>query len=297
MLPDLESLRCFEAAAETRHFRRAAAAVALSPTAFSDRIRRLEAQLDAPLFERTTRHVALTAAGLRLRPHAQRALEAARQAVVAVRDASGRPPFELTIGTRFELGLSWLVPALEPLRTARPERTLHLRFGDSPDLLRLLPTGAIDAVVSSVRFSSGSLTFAPLHDEDYALVGAPGLLARWPLRGPYDAPTHTVIDAHADLPLFRYCLEAATDGGLWSFQRTELLGTIAAIRLRVLQGAGIAVLPRYFVRADIAAGHLAEPLPELPLGRDRFRLIWATGHPLQAELGELADALRGIAVQ
>lgn len=292
MLPDLESLRCFEAAARHGHFRRASAVVGLSPTAFSERIRRLEGQLNAQLFERTTRQVALTAAGLRLLPQAQRTLEAARQCAVAVGELAAMPAFELTIGTRFELGLSWLVPALEPLRAARPERTLHLRFGDSPELMRLLHGGGLDALVSSVRFSTGSLTFAPLHEEDYALVAQPEMLAAQPLRGPEDAPQHTLLDAGADLPLFRYCVDAGSEGAWWAFARTELLGTIAAIRIRVLQGAGVAVLPRYFVRQDLHSGALVEPIPELALGRDQFRLIWAAGHPLQGELVALAEALR-----
>lgn len=52
---DLESLRCFAAAAATLNFRAAARRVALSPGAFSDRLRRLEEELGVPLFVRTTR--------------------------------------------------------------------------------------------------------------------------------------------------------------------------------------------------------------------------------------------------
>ena len=62
-LPDLDSLRCFEAAAVALNFRRAARAVALPPAAFSDRIRQLEDQVGEPLFKRSTRQVALTVAG------------------------------------------------------------------------------------------------------------------------------------------------------------------------------------------------------------------------------------------
>lgn len=292
-LPDLESLRCFEAAARLLHFRQAAAAVALSPTAFSERIRLLEERLHTPLFERTTRSVALTPAGMRLLPHARRLLDDARRcAEIVASDA--RPPFELTVGTRFELGLSWLVPALEPLRACRPERTLHLRFGDSPELLAAVRQGQADCAVSSVRFSSGGLQFAPLHEEGYVFVGATDLLAHTPLSGPQDAPHHALLDAHPDLPLFRYLLDALPGGEPWAFARSELLGTIAAIRHRTLQGAGVAVLPRYFVAPDLAAGTLTTLLPEVALASDQFRLIWRRGHPLQGELLGLAAELRAI---
>ena len=48
---------------EQHGFRQAAKMVALSPTAFSDRIRRLEEGLGKELFSRTTRKVALSGAG------------------------------------------------------------------------------------------------------------------------------------------------------------------------------------------------------------------------------------------
>ena len=112
MLPDLESLKCFVAAADLLNFRAAARQVGLSPAALSQRIRSLEDQLETPLFKRTTRTVHLTEAGLALLPTAQKALEAAAEVWLAVGQQSGRIPVDITIGTRHELGLSWVVPML-----------------------------------------------------------------------------------------------------------------------------------------------------------------------------------------
>lgn len=292
MLPDLESLRCFETVARHRSFRRAAAEVALSPAAFGERIRLLEDRLGVRLIERTTRQVALTPAGVRLLPQARKTLAEARACVQAAVDPGQRAPWSLTVGTRFELGLSWLVPALEPLRGQRPDRTVHLRFGDSPELLRAVVDGSIDAAVTSARFTSAHLRFAPLHDEAYVLVASAELLAVRPLRTPGDVGGHTLLDASPDLPLFRYCFDALAKGTWWQFDRHEYLGTIAAIRFRVLQGAGIAVLPRYFVGEDLQLGRLVEVMPGLDLPRDVFRLIWREGHPLQDDLLQLAEDLR-----
>src|SRR5947207_2476033 len=155
-LPDLDSLRCFEAAAVALNFRQAAATVGLSPTAFSDRIRRLEEQLGQTLFVRTTRRVVLTTAGQNLRPAVQRVLEDARR---CLSPDGGDLPFELTVGTRFELGLSWLTPALAPLRRACPGRTIHLYFSESEDLLARIQRGSIDCAVSSVRLASGGVKY------------------------------------------------------------------------------------------------------------------------------------------
>src|SRR5262245_17877870 len=112
---DLDSFRCFEAAAATLSFRAAAARVHLSPAAFSDRIRRLEEDLGVTVLRRTTRQVALTEEGQRLLPLVREALRNADRVREAARE-KGRPaPFELVIGTRYELGISWLCPALGPL--------------------------------------------------------------------------------------------------------------------------------------------------------------------------------------
>ena len=289
MTLDLESLRCFDAAATHLSFRIGARAVALSPAAFGDRIKRLEDQLAAPLFVRTTRRVALTPAGHRLRAQARRVLEEAERCREVVHAAAAPIPYELTIGTRFELGLSWLTPGLGALRAARPERTLHLVFGDSADLLTRARNATLDAVVTSARLTAGGFVHEILHDEAYAFVGSARLLARQPLTRPAHAAHHTLLDLAPELPLFRYLAEPARAS--WSFARVEYLGTIGAIRLRVRAGAGVAVLPRYFIDGELRRRRLTRVLPRVPLQRDAFRLVWRAGHPREPDLRVLAHEL------
>jgi LysR family transcriptional regulator, glycine cleavage system transcriptional activator len=271
------------------NFRQAAATVGLSPTAFSDRIRRLEDQLGQALFVRTTRRVALTTAGEKLRPAVQRVLEDARRCLSPDEEDL---PFELTLGTRFELGLSWLTPALAPLRRARPGRTIHLYFSDSEDLLTRIQRGSVDCAVSSVRLASGLVKYELLHREDYCLVGAPALLEARPLRRASDARAHVLLDTQTDLPLFRYLLDARPPGESWSFRAIEHLGAIAAVRQRALEGAGVAVLPTYFITGDLAAGTLRPLMPHARLQHDHFRLLWRAGHQRETEIRQLADELR-----
>jgi DNA-binding transcriptional LysR family regulator len=291
MLPDLESLRCFDAAASHLSFRIAAQSVALSPAAFGDRIKRLEAQLDATLFARTTRRVALTPAGLRLLPQARRVLDEAARCTRVVHEQDLVLPFALTVGTRFELGLSWLTPALPELQARMPARTVHLVFGDSPELFARVRNGVLDCAVTSARFTSGELSYAKLHDEDYVFVAAAKSVRRHALARAEHAQRHTLIDVAPDLPLFRYFLDAQRARDVWSFSKVEYLGTIGAIRMRVLQGAGVAVLPRYFVAADLRLRRLVRLMPAVELQRDAFRLVWRTGDPREASLRELAADL------
>ncbi|MDT9698626.1 LysR family transcriptional regulator [Streptomyces sp. P17] len=80
-MPDPRLLRAFLAVAEELHFTRAAARLYVAQQALSRDVRRLERELGAELFVRTTRQVTLTADGERLVPYARRVL-AAQEALV-----------------------------------------------------------------------------------------------------------------------------------------------------------------------------------------------------------------------
>ncbi|MFF6981023.1 LysR family transcriptional regulator [Streptomyces sp. NPDC008343] len=73
---DPRLLRAFLAVADELHFTRAAARLYVAQQALSRDVRRLERELGAELFVRTTRYVTLTADGERLVPYARRALQA-----------------------------------------------------------------------------------------------------------------------------------------------------------------------------------------------------------------------------
>lgn len=292
-IPDLDSLRCFVAAADGETFRAAASVVALSPAAFSERILRLEDLLGERLFDRNGRRVDLTPAGSRLLPEARKALDQARRCWEAVADGARRLPFDLVLGTRYELGLSWLSPALPDLERARPDRRLHLYFGQHGDLLNRLRQGELSAVVTSGRLVEAGLDYAPLHPEDYVFVGPVGPDAP-PFAGPADAARLTLVDAAPSLPLFRYLLVGGGPAVDWPWAAMRFLGTIAAIRAAVYAGQGVAVLPRYFVQPDLDVGRLQRLLPDAPLQADAFRLVWRAGDPREAELRDLAEALRAL---
>jgi DNA-binding transcriptional LysR family regulator len=290
MLPDLESLRCFQAAAIRLNFRAAARAVALSPAAFSDRIQRLEAQLGALLFIRTTRRVRLSPDGERLLPQAQKVLAEAERCAELV--GTGEPtPFELYLGTRWELGMSWVLPGIQEIERGRPEQKLHLAFGNGPPLLERLQRGQIDAVIGSMRITGGKLDYVPLHEEAYSFVASPKTLKKHPIKRPEDAQAHTLIDTSDSLVLYRYWLDRAPSQNSWLFGHLRFLGTIGAIRQWILEEDGVAVLPTYFIQEDLDAGRLVLVMPKVKPAKDWFRLIWLQGHPREAELREIGAQL------
>jgi DNA-binding transcriptional LysR family regulator len=244
--------------------------------------------LEAQLFARTTRKVVLTEAGARLLPLAREVLSAAER-LRSAGSLPGRPsPYELLVGTRYELGLSWLCPLLGRLARAHPERTIHLSNGDSPDLLWRLERGDLDAIVGSMRLTSPRLAYASLHAEEYTFVARTRCLRRRD-----DARRLTLLDVTPDLPLFRYVVDALAEAEPWPFARIEYLGGIGNIRRRLLEGGErVALLPSYFVRSDVRAGRLVRLLPQVTPRSDSFRLVWRADHPRRGELLLLAEELR-----
>ncbi|MFT7518670.1 MAG: LysR family glycine cleavage system transcriptional activator [Kiritimatiellia bacterium] len=287
---DLLDLRCFLAATDASTFRAAAKRVHLSPGAFSDRIRRLEEDLGTTLFHRTSRSIRLAEAGHRLRPHARALLANADKCRTVVSDNDSPLPYEMTLGTRYELGISWICPALPHLLQAHPERTLHLYMADAPDLLGRVESGAIDAVIFSTRLTSPRLRYVTLHTESYVFVGAPGTV----MNSLDDCAKHTLIDVAADLPLFRYLVDAMPGGRPWAFHRHWYLGGIGGMRALIVQGQGVGVLPMYFVKDDIDNGRLVRLLPDQVLLGDNFRLVWRQNHPFEYRLQGLAEELQAI---
>ena len=107
---DLRQLRYFVAVAEDLHFSRAAERLRVDQATLSRHVRRLEEKLGTRLFERTTRHVALTDAGEALLEKARETLAAADSAVAAAHQAAKGHTSVLRVGM--------MVQVAEPLRSA-----------------------------------------------------------------------------------------------------------------------------------------------------------------------------------
>ncbi|MCA9522892.1 MAG: LysR family transcriptional regulator [Myxococcales bacterium] len=291
MLPSIDSLNCFLEAARHLNFRAAAKVVSLTPAAFGQRIKQLEEQLGCKLFHRTTREVVLTREGLALVPYAQQVLQSVQMCLRAGDGSAGPVPMELVIGTRHELGMSWLLPMLDDLEASHPGLTLQLYFGSGPDLMVRVRSLEIDCAISSSVITDAKLDFARLHKEDYAFVGTPELLDERPLNTPSDAKRHTLIDAHPRLPLFMYYRGAPGAYPDLSFREVRRLGTISAIREWVLASRGVAVLPLYLVAPDLEAGRLRRVFAETSLTFDHFRLIFRADDPRKSVYGSLAQQM------
>ncbi|MBL8604934.1 MAG: LysR family transcriptional regulator [Myxococcales bacterium] len=292
--PSVDNLRCFLAAATSLNFRTAAKTVHLSPAAFGQRIAQLEAQLEAPLFARSTRSISLTPAGVALVPQARAAVAASEACLRVVKGELEALPMELVVGTRHELGMSWIVPALDTLKARFTRQKLNLYFGSGEDLLVRLRTREIDLAVTSTRLADPRLDAVVLHPERYVFVAARSLLAREPFSRRAHAARHTLIDAAPDLPLYRYWRDAPGSAEALTFADHWYLGTIEAIAWAVREGRGVAVLPEYLVARSLARKQLVELLPSVRANEDHFRLVFRADDARRALFEAIADTLRAL---
>jgi LysR family glycine cleavage system transcriptional activator len=292
MLPNLDSIACFVAAAKTLNFRAGAKAVALTPAAFGKRIAQLEDLLGTQLFERTTRRISLTPAGTAMLPKALRLLEAAQACIDAGRVQSGPSPVTITVGTRHELGISWVLPMIDALAKVLPHLTVDLYFGSGPDLEERVKAFDIDCAVTSRVFVDPVFDVLRLTREEYAFVGAASMLTQSPLLSMEDAQKHTLVDVQPEKPLFRYFRDAVDSPEPLRFLRTRIMGTTAAVRHCIIKGNGVGVLPLYLIAPDLAAGRLQRIFPSIQLNSDYFRLMYRQDDPRANLYNQLAAFMR-----
>jgi DNA-binding transcriptional LysR family regulator len=141
---DLRQLEFVVALADEQQFTRAASVCGVSQSGLSAAIRSLEDELGTRLFQRTTRRVEATDAGLALLPHARATLAqaaAARDAVVrTTHTLSGR----LRVGAEQCLGVVDVPKLLERFRRRYPLVDIHFTQAGSHDLVGQVRAGELD---------------------------------------------------------------------------------------------------------------------------------------------------------
>ena len=174
---ELRHLEHFVAVAEERNFTRAARRLHLVQSALSVSVRSLERELDTQLFERTTREVRLTDAGLVLLPAARRTLEAAASAQAAVLGAGAGLRGTLRLGMMQGTGLVDVGSMIARFHRERPLVDIRPRTapGGSAAMISDVRRGALDAAFVAVSGpDQPGLTATTLATEPVLLGCLPG---------------------------------------------------------------------------------------------------------------------------
>lgn len=146
---DLSQLTLFIALAETLHFNRAANACHVSPSTLSRCIRQLEEQVNAPLFERDNRSVALTPQGIRFLAFARETIEHWSSLQSDLQSDSGKLQGSLSLYCSVTASYSFLYDILTDFRQRHPLIEIKLHTGDPALAIERVAAGTEDIAIAA----------------------------------------------------------------------------------------------------------------------------------------------------
>ncbi|WP_445158573.1 HTH-type transcriptional activator IlvY [Halomonas sp. E14] len=176
---DMRPLKQFLALADTLHFGRASELCHVSPSTLSRTIRQLEESLDAPLFVRDNRHVALTRQGKVFQEYAREALGQWELLRHALSRQDGELAGEISIYCSVTASYSFLYDLLSDFRLHHPRIELKLHTGDPAEAMNRVLAGDEDmAITPRPRSAPGGLAFKSLTRSPLVFI-APEEQAPW----------------------------------------------------------------------------------------------------------------------
>lgn len=169
---DIRHLRYFVAVAEALSFAKAARDLHMSQPPLSKRIAEMEEALGARLFDRSSKKVALTAAGQALFPQAREAVNTFDSAVRVARALSPAQARPLRIAMTTETSRSVLLDVVSRLHRQQVE--VNMSELGTPEQERLLAAGEIDVGVFHYPFETSGLKVSPPLGQPLGVLMATG---------------------------------------------------------------------------------------------------------------------------
>ncbi len=288
----LTELEAVLAVARRRSFRAAAADLGMSPTALGNAVAHLEERLTVRLFHRTTRSVALTAAGEAFVAGVAPAVAAITSATERARTAGAELSGTLRINS--SLGGSRQLLTLAVAEFVRRHPAVTLELVTERRMVDIVREG-FDAGIRSRESVPRDMVRVPIGGSlSFVIVGSPAYLhAHGKPETPDDVPRHRCIrirnpsgtDFRWPLERGRRRLEVSVTGPLIVDEPHLMLE--AARR-----GVGLAYLPRWLADADIAHGHLTQVLDDWTPEGPGLCLYYPTGRNPPATLRAFVAVIR-----
>lgn len=293
----LADLPMFVAAVEAGSFAAAAAKLNLTRSAVGRSIARLERRLGVRLFHRTTRSLALTEDGLTLFEHARRALGEVQLATALLDSGRHTIAGRLRVSMPVLFGRLRIAPILIRLADAHPKLELDLNFSDRlvdvvedgfdlvvrngrlqnwPGLIARRIASQPMRVCAAPRYLDGAgapESLADLTGHHAVLYGRPGRVRSWLFPQPSGPATEIVPPSR---------------------MRFDDLG---ALRDAALGGHGLAWLPAWLIRDDVAAGRLVTVLDHLPAHAFESHALWPQSPHLPLRVRLAIDALAALVAE
>jgi DNA-binding transcriptional LysR family regulator len=261
-------LTAFVRAAETRSYVAAGRMLGLSSSAVGKSVARLEERLGVRLFHRTTRSIRLTVEGQLFFERCRRILAELDDAQAELARTKGAPRGRLRVSLP-AIGYRFLAPELPRFTRDFPEVQLDLDYSDR--LVDVVEEG-FDAVIRSGPLSDSGLKAKRIGDFRFLVVGAPAtvkrkhpgaLLFRMPATGkiqPWDLETGTVSHLRPAM----------------------ICNSVEALVAAAVRGMGLAYVPDFAIRLELAKGELVTTMT--PGSEGTFRVIWPEGRLLSPKV-------------
>jgi DNA-binding transcriptional LysR family regulator len=241
--PSLRQIRTFLAAVELGSVTDAARSLNLTQPAASQQLREMERLPGVRLLERAEGRVIPTATGAAILDAARQAQTAAASLTEIAASCRSGDFGRVRLGTGATACIYLLPPALAAARQRMPGLEIVVVIGNSPDMLRRIEEGSLDAgLVSMPRALPSSLAAVTLRQDPLVAL----------LPEAWDAPAEASPEWFAARPLILYESGSDTRGVVdaW-FRQAGLaakpameLGSVEAIKVLVSAGLGAAILPK-----------------------------------------------------
>lgn len=264
---NLNRLEYFVAIAEAGTITAAADRMRVSKAVVSKQLQLLEEELGATLVVRNSRHLNLTEIGQSFYAAAQASVAQAEEAYAMVRRGSSEPSGTLRITAPLDLGADYVAPVVAEFRRMYPAVTIELTLSD----VRIDPVEARFDIAYRVGWLADSANIARKLGEFRQIVVASEKVVDefgYP-ETPSDLATFPFIEHQALSNPLRWRFSGQA-GDAIDVEMTRALSAdvTPAIKAMALDGAGISILPDFYVRKELADKSLIQLLPNwtLPSG-------------------------------
>jgi DNA-binding transcriptional LysR family regulator len=288
---ELQDLAIFVKTVELENLTRTAEALGLPKSTVSRRLTRLEAHLGVQLLRRSTHSVTVTEQGGVFFEHSLRCLGVLRDGERAVQTRHLKPQGLIRVAVPAALDRALFGPLVAGFLANHPDvRIVSVLTNEKIDVLR---DGYDLAIVSgALPQAESSLTATKVGSTQHGLFASPAYVEA---RG--------MPQTHVDLPRYDLLATGALDGrGQWrlegrhdavqvDFRPRLTCNDLMLLREAVLSGFGIAALPAFVAKHDLATGRLVEVLPDRRFPDEGFYAVFPRHQVMPVRLRAFIDHL------
>jgi DNA-binding transcriptional LysR family regulator len=257
---ELEAIRTFLTVAEQSSFSAAARRLGMTPASVTRTVSGLEEELGIQLLLRTTRKVSLTSAGAAYAARVAPLVQGLARATEETRDLQKVTAGSLRVSAPMSLGMKVLPTVLSQFSIIHPRTNVAIELSDR--FVDILQENYDLAIRISGPPTDKSTIWRKIRPVPRVLVASPQFLARNGIpKVPEDLTTLECLSYHDQSKTETWELSRPGQSriveakGRFSINNGDFLSRLA------VAGEGIALLPRFIVEDDLAAGRLVEVLP------------------------------------